>query len=138
MLPEITLKPCCDSPKLATSVEPVMSRKQRTLLFQKLTDRHYLASQGIVVRTDITGISFEIPINFDTILERIAKTIRRQQGLPVTSLHSIRIRHYRVGDSHPPHCDHYERESDHLLATTRRLKRQACSLAFSFTINVSR
>jgi len=75
------------------------------------------ASRGIALRTDITGVSCELPVDGDPLLEPLLQRICAQVGLPVPRSITMRMRRYEAGQGHPLHGDQYVMDGARLAAT---------------------
>ena len=76
-----------------------------------------LEARGIAVHRDATGLSCELPLELDEVLESVARRIEQTLGIANDFGPSLRYRRYAVGDGHPPHLDTYEIDGLHLVAT---------------------
>lgn len=75
----------------------------------------YLAA--LAVKRDGTGLSFEMPIDGDPILEGLRARLHGTLGLVNRVGQTMRFRRYAPGESHPPHLDCYEIAGSHLVCT---------------------
>jgi prolyl 4-hydroxylase len=80
-------------------------------------DEAGLARAEIPTYRGRTGFSFEMPVPGDPVLERIERRLQRLTGLSNRLGGTLRYRHYRPGELHPPHVDAYSYEGLHLVLT---------------------
>ena len=80
-------------------------------------DAQRLLRRGIQTKHDQTGFSCELPVRGDRVLADLCR--RTYDALGVANDHgtTLRFRHYRPGEYHPPHRDEYVIAGSHLLAT---------------------
>ena len=76
-----------------------------------------LAERGVETRHDETGVSCELPVTGDTVLETLCRRIYDALGLTNEQGATLRFRRYGPGESHPLHQDTYRVGESHLLAT---------------------
>ncbi|MBK9258286.1 MAG: 2OG-Fe(II) oxygenase [Polyangiaceae bacterium] len=80
--------------------------------------REALDARGIEWEANETGLSGELPVEDDPVLEQLAERIEDALGFRCTLLQrTFRFRRYSVGDFHPPHVDSYAIAGAHLIAT---------------------
>lgn len=96
---------------------PVLSSAALQETTQKLRDRHWLAQQGVEVRLDETGMSFELREDVFPTLIDLRERLRKVLKISEAQAPSVRIRRYALGDAHGVHTDHYEWQGKFLLAT---------------------
>ena len=80
-------------------------------------DRQSAEGRGIPWTHDETGLSYELPSSSDPLLLDLNRRIYRAVGIDNDFDATLRVRRYRAGEFHPPHCDHFEAEGRALLAT---------------------
>ena len=83
----------------------------------RTADRAWLAALGVTTRHDATGVSFEMPIGGDPVLEGLAARACDVIGVANAFGSTMRFRRYAQGESHPPHLDCYTIEPHHLVVT---------------------
>jgi hypothetical protein len=76
-----------------------------------------LGGRASEIHRGVAGLSFEMPINGDAVLERIREEIHRAVGFDNDLGYTFRYRRYSAGDSHPPHLDDYSMAGRSLIAT---------------------
>lgn len=65
-----------------------------------------------------TGLSGELPIADDPVLQRLSERIEEIIGFRCTLTdNTFRFRRYEIGDFHPAHLDRYQISGSHLVAT---------------------
>ncbi|MBU2881796.1 2OG-Fe(II) oxygenase [Psychrosphaera sp. B3R10] len=105
------------SSPLIVEIEDLLDQGVLTEISLKLKNRHWLAQQGVPVKLDETGLSFELRKDVMPPLTHLENKIKEKTGITSAKTSSIRIRHYHPGQGHPPHCDHYELNDEYLLFT---------------------
>ena len=66
---------------------------------------------------DATGLSFEMDVNGDATAALLRDRAQKLLGLGNALGQTLRYRRYVTGESHPPHCDHFEVGDLALVAT---------------------
>jgi len=80
-------------------------------------DTAALTARGIVFKHDRSGLSCELPVDGDAILEAIRARVEQTLGLPNAQGATLRFRLYREEEAHPPHLDCYQIAGAFLVAT---------------------
>lgn len=76
-----------------------------------------VASRGLPLRSDATGVSCEVPVDGDELLQPLLERICAQVRLPVPRGLTMRMRRYQPGQGHPLHGDQYVIDGKRLAAT---------------------
>lgn len=105
------------STPLIVEIEDLIDQALLTEICQNLRNRHWLAQQGVPVNLDSTGLSFELRSDVIPPLSNLETKIKEKTGMTSANVTNIRIRHYKQGQGHPRHCDHFELNNKHLLFT---------------------
>lgn len=74
-------------------------------------------ARGILLRSDFTGVSCELPVDGDPLLEPLLHRISSCVGLPAPRGATMRMRRYEPGQGHPLHGDQYVINGARLAAT---------------------
>lgn len=104
----------CHSPRLYVA-DGFASDAEIDRALALAADADYLSRRA--VKQDQTGLSFEMPIDGDPILEGMRARIHDTLGLVNRVGQTMRFRRYAPGEAHPPHLDCYEIAGAHLVCT---------------------
>jgi len=80
-------------------------------------DARALRRRGIEVNRDRTGMSCELPVGGDDVLDGLARRMELAAGVRNEFGGTLRFRRYRRGEWHPPHLDSYRVGRLRLTAT---------------------
>ena len=80
-------------------------------------DPAFIAERHLTAKHDETGLSFEMPVDGDAVLEAVRERIHQSLGLVNVHGQTMRFRHYTKAEGHPPHLDCYEIQGAHLVCT---------------------
>ena len=75
------------------------------------------AARGTTLRHDHTGVTCELPVDGNPLLEALLQRICAQMDLPVPRGTTMRMRRYERGQGHPLHGDQYVIDGASLAAT---------------------
>ena len=92
----------------AAEVTHVIERAERL-------ERH--PPSGLEATRGVAGFAFEMPVAGDTVLSQLCDAIYIALGFGNVCGDTVRFRRYERGNSHPAHCDVYEIDGAHLVAT---------------------
>ncbi len=74
-------------------------------------------AEGLSVKSDFTGTSFELPVARDPAVQALTERTYELLGVRNRVDSSVRFRRYGPGDWHPSHTDTYQISGFHLVAT---------------------
>jgi hypothetical protein len=106
----------CDSPRLYV-LDGFALPDEIAHVLRATADPKALAVRGIRVKHDETGLSCELPVEGDPVLEALVARMQRVLRMDNDAGGTLRFRRYAPGESHPPHIDEYVIGGSHLIAT---------------------
>lgn len=106
----------CHSPRVFVADDFISGGEADHILRLSADDAQRVA-WGVVPKHDSTGLSFEMPIDGNAVLEAVRARVHAVVGLENLQPRTMRFRRYGRGESHPPHLDCFEIDDAHLVAT---------------------
>jgi 2OG-Fe(II) oxygenase superfamily len=116
MITTLRLVKLSDSPRLY-QVDDFLSDEEIAHILRITADEADVGRRGIHVKRDFSGLSFELPIAGDRVLEEARARIERCVGFDNDFAPTFRYRRYRTGEYHPAHRDIYRIGDRHLVTT---------------------
>jgi prolyl 4-hydroxylase len=80
-------------------------------------DPLWLAVRGVESQLGVAGLSCELPVAGEPVLEALARRTYALLGLDNDFGHTLRFRRYGPGEYHPPHLDQFQIGDAWLIAT---------------------